>query len=259
MSAALSFNSIPPKYRRPEILTAAIIVVSLSVVEVGVSAGYIDRIFLRQPTEIFSLLLESVQTQEVQTDTIATAQRVAITFILSATLGAVTSFLLWQYETLRRAYLPLLGALFGTPILLLYLVFVVMFGRGTTAIVAISVPTGMIPIVINSTDALASVDEVLVDVSRSFNATSSQTMRKVIVPAAAPDIFTGVRIGFSYIVIVVTAVEFLLVVDRGLGGLISDSYFRFKTTKMFVGITLVVLIVIAAIFVLRRVEEVIRR
>lgn len=259
MAPTLALSSVPPKYRRPEILTAAIIVVALAVVEFGVSSGYIDRIFLRQPTEIFALLLESVQTQEVQADTIVTAQRVAITFLLSATLGSVVSLLLWQYETLRRAYLPLLGALFGTPILLLYLVFVVMFGRGTAAIIAISVPTGMIPIVINSTDALASVDDVLVDVSRSFNATPSQTMRKVIVPAAAPDIFTGVRIGFSYIVIVVTAVEFLLVVDLGLGGLISMSYFRFKTTEMFVGITLVVLIVIAAIFLLRRVEEVIRR
>ena len=120
-------------------------------------------------------------------------------------------------------------------------------------------PLGVIPIVINATDALASVEDVLVKVARSFDATPYQTVRKVIVPAAAPDIFAGVRIGFSYIVISVTAVEFLLVANLGLGGQISSAYFRFRTTEMFVGITLVVLLVVVAIFLLRRVEEVIQR
>lgn len=250
---------ISPRYRRPEVLTAAIILGALAFVEVAVSAGYISPILLRQPTEIAALLVESVQTPEIQRDVWTTAQRVVITFLISATVGAVLSVVFWQYDLLRQAYIPLFGAIFGTPLVLLYLVFVVMFGRGTTAIVAISVPLGIIPIVINATDALASVDEVLVKVSRSFDASPFQTVWKVIVPAAAPDIFAGVRIGFSYIVISVTAVEFLLVASPGLGGRISSAYFRFRTTEMFVGITLVVFLVVVAIFVLRRVEEAIQR
>lgn len=250
---------VPRRYRRPEVLSAAIVVAALAVVEVGVSAGLISPILLRQPTAVFVQLVESVQTPDIQADVAVTAQRVAITFAISAAVAAVTSLAFWRYELLRRAYIPLLGAVFGTPLVLLYLVFVVMFGRGTVAIVAISVPLGVIPIVINATDALASVDDVLVDVARSFDATTAQTVRKVVVPAAAPDIFAGVRIGFSYIVISVTAVEFLLVTNRGLGGEISSAYFRFKTTEMFVGITLVVLLVVVAIFLLRRVEEAIQR
>lgn len=252
-------SRIPPRYRRPEALSAVIVLAALAIVEVGVASGMISPILLKQPTEIFGQLLQSVQTENIQTDTAVTAQRVAITFAISAVVATVMSLAFWRYELLRRAYIPLIGAVFGTPLVLLYLVFVVMFGRGTIAIVAISVPLGVIPIVINATDALASVDDVLVDVARSFDATTFQTIRKVIVPAAAPDIFAGVRIGFSYIVISVTAVEFLLVTNRGLGGEISSAYFRFKTTEMFVGITLVVLLVVVAIFVLRRVEEAIQR
>jgi NitT/TauT family transport system permease protein len=252
-------SRIAPRYRRPEVLTAAIIVGTLAIVEVGVSYGIVSPILLQKPSAVAMLLVESAATQDVQVDVWTTAQRVLITSLISAVVAAVLSVAFWQYDLLRLAYIPLLGAIFGTPLVLLYLVFVVMFGRGTAAIVAISVPLGVIPIVINATDALASVDTVLIKVSRSFDASSFQTVSKVIVPAAAPDIFAGVRIGFSYIVISVTAVEFLLVADPGLGGRISSAYFRFKTTEMFVGITLVVLLVVVAIFLLRRLEEAIQR
>lgn len=252
-------SHIPPRYRRPELLSAIILLAFLAVVEVGVSTGLISPILLRQPTEIFADLIRSLGDAGIRTDLFTTAKRVAITFAISLAAGGIMSVALWRNETLRRAYLPLLGAVFGTPLVLLYLVFVVMFGRGTTAIVAISIPLGVIPIVINATDALANVEEVYVDTARSFNATKSQLLWKVIIPDAAPDIFAGIRIGFSYIVISVTAVEFLLVVHQGLGGMIASAYFRFKTTQMFVGITLVVLIVIAAIFLLRQMEAAIRR
>lgn len=250
---------LPRRYRRPELFTAAIILAVLAIVEYGVAAGHISAIFLQRPTVVFDQLIETLGTEAVQTDTVVTAQRIAITFVISLVFGGALSVVLWQRETLRRAYLPLLGAVFGTPLPLLYLVFVVVFGRGTTAIVAISVPLGVIPIVINTTDALASVDQVKIDIARSFNATWGQTLRKVIIPDAAPDIFSGVRIGFSYIVISVTAIEFLLVTNLGLGGFISDAYFRFQTAEMFVGITLVVLLVVVAIFLLHRLEEAIQR
>ena len=250
---------VPPQYRRPEILSAIIVIAVLAIIEIGVSVGLISPILLRQPTVVFADLVRNLGDPSIRMDLYATAKRVLSTFFISIVGGGLMSLTLWRYELLRKAYLPLLGAIFGTPLVLLYLVFVVLFGRGTAAIVAISIPLGIIPIVINATDALSNVEEVYTDTARSFNATKTQMLRKVIIPDAAPDIFTGIRIGFSYIVISVTAVEFLLVIHEGLGGMIASAYFRFKTTQMFVGITLVVLIVIAAIFVLRQMEAAIRR
>ncbi len=258
MSAG-ALSRIPRRYRRPEALTAALVVGALVVTELIVVADLVDPLLLRRPSVVFAELVALIARPELQRDVLMTSQRVALTFLISVVLGSVASVLLWQYELLRRAYLPLLGAIFGTPIVLLYLVFVVLFGRGTAAIVAISVPLGVIPIIINATDALASVEEVYVDIARSFNADFRQTLTKVIIPDAAPDIFAGIRIGFSYIVTSVTAVEFLLVVDVGLGGHIANTYFRFNTTGMLIGITFVVVIVIVAIFLLRQLEAVIQR
>lgn len=252
-------SRVPPRYRRPELLTAVIVIAGLTFMELSVAAGLVSPILLRQPTEIFGDLITGLATPAVQADVLATGQRVTVAFLISAVLGALLSFALWRNDTLRRAYLPLLGAIFGTPLILLYLVFVVIFGRGSAAIIAISIPLGIIPIVINATDALASVEEIYLDTARSFNATPSQLLWKVIIPDAAPDIFAGVRIGFTYVLISVTAVEFLLVTGEGLGGKIAGAYFRFRTTEMFVGITLIILLVVLAIFALRRVEGAVRR
>lgn len=256
---ARALSWVPARYRRPELLTGLLVLAALGFAEAIVLMDLVDPLLLRRPSAVFAELLTLILTPDLQADVLVTAQRVGITFVICVVLGSVISVLLWQYDLLRRAYLPLLGAVFGTPIVLLYLVFVVLFGRGTAAIVAISVPIGTIPIIINATDALASVEEVYLDIARSFNADFRQTLTKVIIPDAAPDIFAGIRIGFSYMVTSVTAIEFLLVVDVGLGGHIANTYFRFDTTGMLVGITFVVILVIVAIFLLRQLEAVIQR
>lgn len=250
---------VPSRFHRPEILTFAIVFGALVIVELLLLFELVNPLLLRPPTEVFALLVSTLQTAEVQAHILMTAQRVAVTFLLSILIGSALVYAFIQKDTLRRAYLPLLGAMFGTPLPLLYLVFVVIFGRGTTAIVAISVPLGVIPFVINATDAIASVDPVYQDLGQSFNCSSWQMARKVLIPAAAPDIFAGLRLGFSYVITSVAAVEFLLAIDVGLGGFISNAYLRFNTTDMFVGIALIVVLVVIFIFVLRQAEAMIQR
>lgn len=70
--------------------------------------------------------------------------------------------------------------------------------------------------------------------------------------------FAGIRIGLSYMITVVIAVEFLLSTD-GIGAMISDAYLRFQTTRMFVGIVLIISIVIIAVFLVRQLEKAIQR
>lgn len=252
-------NNILENYQRPEILSGILLIIIIMSIELIVYFGYIDTIILQRPSGVFKQLLVSVQSPEVRTDISVTAYRVTITFATSIVVALLISMIFIMYPLLRRAYLPLLGAVFGTPIILLYLPVVAIFGRSSLSIILISVPLGVIPVVINTTQALSSVEQTYIDVGNSFNANRTQMGLKVILPAAAPGIFAGIRMGFSYIVISVTAVEFLLVMDRGLGGWISDMYFRFQTSEMLVGITFIVLIVVLAIFAIRQLEKVISK
>lgn len=249
---------IPPRYRRPELLTGLVVLFLLVASELAVISGLVNRVLLMPPTQVFGKLVSSMGSKPLRVDILATAVRVLVTFVICILISAPLSVLFWKYDTLREAFIPMFGAIFGTPIVLGYLVLVAIFGRGDITIILISTHA-LIPMVINGTDALASVDEVYVDVARSFNAGRLQTMLKVILPAAAPDIFAGIRIGFSYIMISVTAVEFLLTVHQGLGGRISNKYLRFRTTEMYVAIVFIILLVILSIFILRQIEGGIRR
>lgn len=247
------------KLKRSETLTFAIIVAALIIVEIGVASGAISRLLLRRPSEIFVELVILLQTPSMISDIALTIQRIIITTGLSVLVGISISIVFWRKALLRRAYLPLLGALFATPIILLYPIFVVVLGRGTAAIVAISLVVGIIPIAINTTGGLVNVNRTLIKVGRSLNASPSQMIIKVVIPDAAPDIFAGIRLAFTYIVTSVVAVEFLLVANRGLGGRISNAYLRFSTTEMFVSIALVLSLVILSIALFRTVEGRIRR
>lgn len=257
MTGVLS-QRMRPVLRQPWVLTLVLSLGILVLLEAVNIFGLIPPVLLRPPSEVVPYLYEGLQTPEFQQNLWISVTRILIAFTLSFVIGMAVSLLLWKYRLLRRTYLPLIGTLFGTPLVLLYLVFVVIFGRGTGAIVAIAVPIGAAPIVLNATDSLSSVDPGLVDVSRSFNATQFQTLRKVIIPATAPEIFSGVRLGFSYVMTVVIGVEFLLVTE-GLGGMISEAHAFFNTTKMFSGIALIVLLVMTTMFVLKRIENLIQQ
>ena len=250
---------LPEPLRSPRLLTAAIIVGSLALMEYSTQSGLVGALFLSPPTEVLTVLVALVQQPRVQAHIAATAWRIFAAFAIVMVLATVLSILFWQIGTLRRAYLPMLGGLFGTPIVLAYLVFVAILGRGSAAIIAIAIPLGVIPVVLSATDALMSVDRTFLQVSRTFNASSLQTFYKVIVPAAAPQVFAGVRIGFTYTVIATIGVEFLLTINVGIGGMISNDYHDFRTTRMFVGIVLIMLLVMFSIYVVRRVEEGVQR
>lgn len=243
---------------QPWMLSVAIVAGLLALLEVVTVVGEVNPIFLRPPSEVSVELALLLQDPLVQRELGLTAYRITLTFVACLTLSAVVSALLAKYQLLRKSYIPLLGALFGTPIVLLYLIFVVIFGRGTGAIVTISIIIGSIPIIINATSALTSVNPEYLELCDSFNGSKVDKITKVILPASATEIFAGIRIGLSYMITVVIAVEFLLVSD-GIGAMISEAYLRFQTTRMFVGIVLIVLLVVVAIFVVRQLEHAIQR
>ncbi len=80
---------------------------------------------------------------------------------------------------------------------------------------------------------------------------------KILLPAATPTIFTGLRLGFTYTLVGVIAVEFITF-SGGLGKMISWRYFIFETEGIFSGIVFVLLIAILMNALLRRAEERIR-
>jgi NitT/TauT family transport system permease protein len=80
------------------------------------------------------------------------------------------------------------------------------------------------PIVVNTTQGARDVDKNLVRAARMMGAGSGQLLRRVILPAALPSVFTGLRIGLGIAWTAVIVAE-MVAVKSGLGYVLWDAYY----------------------------------
>src|SRR5207247_9036225 len=102
------------------------------------------------------------------------------------------------------------GALASAPIVLMYPLFLVIFGRSATTIVMIGFAAGLAPVILKTLEGLAGTRQVLLNVGRSFKLTSSQQFWKILLPAALPAVFVGLKLGLIFAMINIVGVEFLI-------------------------------------------------
>jgi NitT/TauT family transport system permease protein len=172
---------------------------------------------------------------------------------LAIAIGLPAGYWLYRYTSFGLAYRNWLGALFAAPTVLLYPLVLVLFGRSYLSIAVMGFVTGIIPIVLAAREALVSIPPTLIRVGRAFNVTRAQEFWKILLPAGAPMIFTGIRLGTIYTLVNVIGVEFL-VNFGGLGYLVSDMYDRFDFPGMYAGILFVILVSGSMLALLKRVE-----
>jgi NitT/TauT family transport system permease protein len=162
-------------------------------------------------------------------------------------------YALWRYPLLGRAYDDLLGAAFASPLILLYPISLVIFGRGTTAIIVMGFLYGVIPIVLNTHQGLREVSLTYVKVGKSMRLSDGQIIRHILFPAASATIFGGLKLGLTYILISVIALEFLVDIG-GIGTLASKGYFWFNTEELYLGVVSAIILSMIFIYFLEKPE-----
>ena len=90
------------------------------------------------------------------------------------------------------------------------------------------------PILLNTVSGVRSVDRKLIEVASTFGARDLEVLRKVVVPAALPTIYTGMRVGMGIGWMCVVAAE-MVAVKFGLGNLILEASNFLQTDRVFVG------------------------
>lgn len=243
----------PPLWLARTLVVAAF----LALLEATVRLGLINRFFLPPPSEFLVQMLRDLVDRTFLISVGVTLYETAAAFLLAAVGGIALGFLLWRMKTLGEAYDPLVAGLFSSPIVLLYPIFLVFFGRTPLAIIALASLFSVLPIILFTRQALAGVSSTLLKVGSSFNLSPWANFRHILLPAAAPTIFTGLRIGLTYILIVVVAMEFVLQIG-GLGNLVAESALLFRANELYSAVTLVVLMSAFFIFLIYRLERLVK-
>ena len=117
---------------------------------------------------------------------------------------------------------PILVGLYSIPKITLYPVILLLFGLGMSAKVAFGALHGIIPVVLFTMNAVRNVNRTYLRAGRAMRLTPAQTAWHVLVPATLPEIFSGLRIGFS-LTLLGTMLGELFASQRGLGFLLMTA------------------------------------
>jgi ABC-type nitrate/sulfonate/bicarbonate transport system permease component len=162
-------------------------------------------------------------------------------FAIAAVAGLLTGFALARVRILAAIFEPILTALFAVPRIILYPVLLAGFGVGIQAKLWMAAISAFFPIAITTTAGVRDVSATLIKLGRSLNCSRRQMVTKIYVPAAAPSLMTGLRIGFSIAFISVIIAE-LFASSDGLGRVLDRAYAFQQLPRMYAVVLLIVLI-----------------
>ena len=111
---------------------------------------------------------------------------------------------------------PILSSLYSIPKITLYPVILLVFGLGVSAKVAFGALHGIFPVALFAIGALRNTSPVLIKTARVLRLAPVETARTVLLPAALPEVITGLRIGFSA-TLLGTLIGERFASDQGLG------------------------------------------
>jgi ABC-type nitrate/sulfonate/bicarbonate transport system permease component len=161
----------------------------------------------------------------------ATVWRVAAGFAIGTAAALLLGVLAGQVAVLRRIVEPVVELLRPIPPLAMLPLFIVWVGIGETSKVAFIAYAIFFPTFLTTVHAVQQVDPLLLRAARSLGARRAQLFARVILPAALPEILTGLRLGVALGFFVIVISEFIGA-ERGLGYLINDGRNFFLVAQM---------------------------
>lgn len=164
-------------------------------------------------------------------------------FLVALVTGYVVGYTIGRTRFLAKIFDPIIAGLFAVPRIILYPVLLAIFGVGVASKLGMGAISAFFPIVLTTAAGIRAVNPVLVKLGRSLSCSRLQLVAKVYLPAAAPTLMVGFRIGFGVSFISVIIAEFFAAVE-GLGLLVSNAYGLLQLPRMFA-----VVLVIAGIAV----------
>jgi NitT/TauT family transport system permease protein len=223
----------------------AVVAGFIVVFEAASRAGLIPHAVVIAPSEMAASLWQIVRSGEHDDDIVSTLTNVMASAAISIALGFAIGVVIHALPRVRAATEPLIASYYAVPTFMFYPVFIVVFGVGARAIIAIAVLLSIVAMIAATLTGLDRIPRVLRKTARMYRMSLPSRALLIDLPAAAPHIFTGVKLAFAYALIGVIASEFILS-GRGVGYAIAYAYNNFNNRVMYGLMLLVILVSTAA-------------
>jgi ABC-type nitrate/sulfonate/bicarbonate transport system permease component len=212
-----------------------------------------NPVLLPAPDEVLRAGIKMAASGELLKHITASLSRVLWGFGIAAALGIVVGTALGRSRVLEHLVDPMLEMLRPIPPLAFLPMMVLWFGIGESSKIAFIAYAAFFPVFTTTIEGIKFVDPVLIRAASSLGASERQIFWHVVLPAATPNIITGLRLSFGLSFFVIVAAEFIAA-DSGLGFLINDARTFFLVSNMLLGAAVIGIIGVAANILLRKLE-----
>ena len=219
-----------------------------------IASGVVNKFIVPLPSQIAGAFERVILEEDIPHRFLVTAREAFWATLLLAVVGTGIGVLLYRVRLLRDATETWVAAMASAPTVLMYPLFLVIFGRSEKTIIMMGFVAGLPAVILKTIEGLAGTRRVLIDVGRSFKLSETQLFWKIYFPAALPTMFVGLRLGMIFALINIVGVEFLINFG-GLGQLINDLAERYDLPGTYAAICFVILVSVVFFFLTDRIER----
>jgi NitT/TauT family transport system permease protein len=205
------------------------------------AAGLLREAFFPRPSTILVHLRRLVADGTLWDHGSATLSRIAWAFGLAAILGVTVGVAMGFSRRLRDGLDPVFAVIYPIPSVLFLPLASFVLPRGEMAAVATIAVTAFFLIAFTTTHGVRQIDRLVVEAAVHYGARGRRLFTAVLLPAALPFVFTGLRLGLGYTLIVAVAVE-IVAASRGLGSLLWLSWQVLKVEDMYATLLVIALL-----------------
>jgi len=202
--------------------------------ELAAQAQWLNPLVVPPLSKIFSIFWEQVVLGAIPQQILLSMKRAAIGYVLAAAICIPLGLAMGLSERLHRTLEVIVEMLRPVPPPVVIPAAMLFFGLDDGMKIFVICFSCAWPILLNTIDGVRHIDPVLLQTAKTFRLSRGATLWRVILPAASPQIITGLRVSLPIMLILVVISEMVGSTD-GIGYFILDSQRRFKVAQMYAG------------------------
>lgn len=213
--------------------------------QIGSSFGWLNPSVFPSLDSILIALVKGIASGALVDDIAISLQRSGLAFGAALALGIPMGLLMGQIRAVEEALDPILQFFRQTSALALYPVFILLLGLGEASKVFVIFWATLFPILLATIGGVKQVDRKLIEMAQAFGARRVTIFARVILPAAVPSIFVGLRLSATTALLLLIAAE-MIGANKGLGFQVMNAQYNFQIPQMFAAILLLALLGLGA-------------
>jgi ABC-type nitrate/sulfonate/bicarbonate transport system permease component len=217
----------------------------------GLVSANSDTYYFPPLTDILETFMDTWVFERVQSDVVPSLTRLALGYGIACAVAVTVGLALGLSRPLRRATDPIVQFLRAIPPPALLPFGILVLGVGNSMKIFIIAFVCLWPVLLNTIDGVAGVDPTLRETARVYDIGPVDRVLRVTLPAAAPQIFAGMRTALSLALILMVISE-MVASTNGIGYFVLQAQRSFAIPEMWSGILLLGILgyVLNAVFLL---------